>query len=113
MTVTYQPVLVLLSIGVAILGSLTALSLTSGSDDTENDSWLSSFALANGGLIMGGTIWSMHFIAMMAVDFPILVNYNLVEPSPRSASPSSPPAPASTWPARARQASGAFRSAAY
>jgi NO-binding membrane sensor protein with MHYT domain len=28
---------------------------------------------------MGGTIWSMHFIAMMAVDFPILVNYNLVE----------------------------------
>jgi NO-binding membrane sensor protein with MHYT domain len=27
MTVTYQPVLVLLSIGVAILGSLTALAL--------------------------------------------------------------------------------------
>ena len=79
MTVTYQPVLVLLSIGVAVLGSLTALALTAGSDDSENDSWLSSFALANGGLIMGGTIWSMHFIAMMAVDFPVLVNYNLVE----------------------------------
>ena len=75
MTVTYQPVLVLLSIGVAILGSLTALALTSGSDDAEGDSWLTSFALANGGLIMGGTIWSMHFIAMMAVDFPILVNF--------------------------------------
>ena len=79
MTVTYQPVLVLLSIGVAILGSLTALALTSGSDDAESDSWLTSFALANGGLIMGGTIWSMHFIAMMAVDFPILVNYDLIE----------------------------------
>ena len=79
MTVTYEPVLVLLSIGVAILGSLTALALTSGSDDAEGDSWLTSFALANGGLIMGGTIWSMHFIAMMAVDFPILVNYNLIE----------------------------------
>ena len=37
------------------------------------------FCLANGGLIMGSTIWSMHFIAMMAVDFPILVNYNLLE----------------------------------
>jgi NO-binding membrane sensor protein with MHYT domain len=40
---------------------------------------VTSFALANGGLIMSGTIWSMHFIAMMAVDFPILVNYNLIE----------------------------------
>jgi NO-binding membrane sensor protein with MHYT domain len=39
---------------------------------------VASFALANGGLIMGATIWSMHFIAMMAVDFPILVNYNLI-----------------------------------
>ena len=28
---------------------------------------------------MGATIWSMHFVAMMAVDFPIMVTYNLVE----------------------------------
>ena len=81
MTVTYQPVLVLLSIGVAILGSLTALALTSGAHARNSDSeaWHSSFALANGGLIMGSTIWSMHFIAMMAVEFPLLVNYNLLE----------------------------------
>jgi NO-binding membrane sensor protein with MHYT domain len=37
------------------------------------------FALANGGLIMGTTIWSMHFTAMMAVQFPVLINYNIVE----------------------------------
>jgi NO-binding membrane sensor protein with MHYT domain len=79
MTVTYQPVLVLLSIGVAILGSLTALALTSGGRDRDAEAWQTSFALANGGLIMGSTIWSMHFIAMMAVDFPTLVNYNIVE----------------------------------
>lgn len=79
MTVTYQPVLVLLSIGVAILGSLTALALTSGARDGEAEDAWQSFALANGGLIMGSTIWSMHFIAMMAVELPILVNYNLVE----------------------------------
>jgi NO-binding membrane sensor protein with MHYT domain len=78
MIVSYEPVLVFLSIGVAILGSLTALALTSGSDGA-SDSWTSSFALANGGLIMGSTIWSMHFSAMMAVEFPIVVNYNLVE----------------------------------
>ena len=35
--------------------------------------------MASGGLIMGATIWSMHFVAMMAVDFPIMVTYNLVE----------------------------------
>src|ERR1700730_4100789 len=79
MVVTYQPVLVLLSIVVAIIGSLTALALTSGSHDAESESWEASFALANGGLIMGTTIWSMHFIAMMAVQFPVLINYNIVE----------------------------------
>lgn len=79
MIVSYQPVLVGLSIGVAILGSLAALALTAGSSDRDSEAWQSSFALANSGLIMGATIWSMHFIAMMAVDFPILVNYNLLE----------------------------------
>ena len=38
-----------------------------------------SFALRNGGLIMGATIWSMHFVAMMAVEFPLVVSYNLGE----------------------------------
>jgi diguanylate cyclase len=79
MTVTYQPVLVLLSIGVAILGSLTALALTSLLDSEDSTTAQRSFALASAGLIMGATIWSMHFVAMMAVDFPLVVNYNLVE----------------------------------
>jgi NO-binding membrane sensor protein with MHYT domain len=79
MVVSYQYVLVLLSVIVAIIGSLTSLAITAGSHDAGNDSWESSFSLANGGLIMGTTIWSMHFIAMMAVQFPVLVNYNIVE----------------------------------
>jgi NO-binding membrane sensor protein with MHYT domain len=79
MAVSYQPVLVLLSIVVAIIGSLTALALTSGSHDTDDESWEATFNLANGGLIMGTTIWSMHFIAMMAVRLPVLINYNIVE----------------------------------
>jgi NO-binding membrane sensor protein with MHYT domain len=79
MLVTYQPHLVWLSLFVGIIGSLTALTLTSGLHDAESDSLESSFTLANGGLIMGTTIWSLHFIAMMAVDFPILINYNIVE----------------------------------
>ena len=79
MTALYNPTLVLLSIGVAILGSLAALGLTSRSRDQDPDAWQSSFVLVNGGLIMGSTIWSMHFVAMMAVELPILVNYNLAE----------------------------------
>jgi NO-binding membrane sensor protein with MHYT domain len=79
MVSSYQPDLVLLSIVVAIMGSITALALTSGLHEAEGDSWEAGFSLANGGLIMGTTIWSMHFIAMMAVQFPVLINYNIVE----------------------------------
>src|SRR5512145_2470003 len=78
MAVAYDPVLVLLSIGVAILGSLTALALTLGADE-QGGSWRAGFALANSGLIMGSTIWSMHFVAMMAVAVPVPVNYGVVE----------------------------------
>ena len=28
---------------------------------------------------MGATIWSMHFVAMMAVNLPMVVNYNLFQ----------------------------------
>jgi NO-binding membrane sensor protein with MHYT domain len=80
MAVSYQPVLVMLSIGIAILGSLTSLAVTSGSHDTgANESLERAFSLANGGLIMGTTIWSMHFIAMMAVQVPVLINYHILE----------------------------------
>jgi NO-binding membrane sensor protein with MHYT domain len=79
MVVSYEPVLVLLSIGVAILGSVTALALTAFSDAEDATGGQRGVALISGGLIMGATIWSMHFVAMMAVDFPIVVNYNLLE----------------------------------
>jgi NO-binding membrane sensor protein with MHYT domain len=78
--VSYQHMLLLLSIGVAIIGSFTSLAITSGSHDVnDSDSWEAGLSLANGGLIMGTTIWSMHFTAMMAVQFPVLINYNIVE----------------------------------
>src|SRR5260370_2329370 len=46
---------------------------------TTRSSWGAGCALASGGLMMGTTIWSMHFTAMMAVQFPVLINYNIVE----------------------------------
>jgi NO-binding membrane sensor protein with MHYT domain len=71
--------LVLLSVGVAIIGSLTALALTALSNTNDTTAGQRTFALVSGGLIMGATIWSMHFVAMMAVDFPVLVTYNAAE----------------------------------
>jgi NO-binding membrane sensor protein with MHYT domain len=79
MAISYEPILVLLSIGIAIIGSVTSLAVTSGAHDGENEPLETAFSLANGGLIMGTTIWSMHFIAMMAVQFPVLINYNIME----------------------------------
>jgi NO-binding membrane sensor protein with MHYT domain len=111
MPVTYQPGLVLLSIAVAILGSLTALALTSGGG-ARSGGWRSKFALANGALMMGLTIWSMHFIAMMAVDVPVLVTYNLEE-TPGSVGVAIVATGAGLYLASTRRlASGAFRSAA-
>jgi NO-binding membrane sensor protein with MHYT domain len=72
MSVIYDSVLFLLSISVAILGSLTALALTLGG--YQRGTLRTSFTLANSGLIMGSTIWAMHFIAMMAGSVPVRVN---------------------------------------
>lgn len=95
MVVTYESALVLLSIGIAIFGSLTSLALMAGArdgggdaagrepswddDDDDNDSWSQAFGLANGSLIMGTTIWAMHFIGMMAVQIPVLINFRVGE----------------------------------
>ena len=60
MVVSYQASLVLLSVVVAIIGSLTSLALTSGAHDMGNESWEGGFSLANGGLIMVGPTSSVQ-----------------------------------------------------
>jgi len=79
MTISYQPAIVILSIAIAILGSLTALSITAGGGARSGGGWRSFATLANGALMMGLTIWSMHFIAMMAVDVPVPITYDVSE----------------------------------
>src|SRR5579863_7255424 len=74
---TYNPLLVLLSIVVAIFVSYTALSLSarvarakSGSDNT-------ALWVAGGAVSMGCGIWSMHFIGMLAFSLPIPLTYDV------------------------------------
>lgn len=71
---TYDPYLVALSITVACLASYTALDLGGrirGSRRWARLAWLVTAAIA-----MGGGIWSMHFIGMLAFVMPMPVNYD-------------------------------------
>ena len=74
MYIVYDPTLVMLSILVAILGSLTGVAVTFGYGGARVV--LSPQALVRGSVIIGGSIWSMHFIAMLAVKFPVAITYN-------------------------------------
>jgi NO-binding membrane sensor protein with MHYT domain len=65
----------MLSAFVAIIGSLTGLALASAYDAPHSS--FSFDSLAKGAVVIGGSIWSMHFIAMLAVQFPVPVDYNV------------------------------------
>jgi PAS domain S-box-containing protein len=67
--------LVLLSIGVAILASYTALDIGNRIKAARGHArigWLTAGATA-----MGGGIWSMHFIAMLAFSMAIPIGYDV------------------------------------
>lgn len=72
---SHDTVFVLLSLGVAILASWTALGLLErvrANLEIRRIIWLAATATA-----MGGGIWSMHFIAMLGFDPGIAVTYDI------------------------------------
>jgi NO-binding membrane sensor protein with MHYT domain/nitrogen-specific signal transduction histidine kinase/ActR/RegA family two-component response regulator len=74
-TGTYNPHLVALSILVAAFASYTALDLGARVAATRGVAprvWLVAAAIA-----MGGGIWSMHFIAMLAFNMPTSMSYDI------------------------------------
>ena len=72
----HQPLLVALSVAVAIFTAYVALDLAGRQRSAVRESarlaWLGAAAVA-----MGGGIWSMHFIAMLALIIPVTVAYDL------------------------------------
>jgi diguanylate cyclase (GGDEF)-like protein/PAS domain S-box-containing protein len=71
----YDPVLVALSIAVAILASFTALNLSGRLLATDRPArlwWLVAAAFA-----LGGGIWSMHFVGMLAFVMPMPATYDV------------------------------------
>src|SRR5215207_3465369 len=73
----YNPWLVATSVLIAILAAYVALS-TSGriiEAKTGRSRWAWNSA---GAVVMGGGIWSMHFVGMLAFSLPCGVRYNLI-----------------------------------
>src|SRR5258708_13162249 len=71
----YHPYLVVLSILVASFASYTALDLgghVGAARGLARQAWLVAAAIT-----MGGGIWSMHFIGMLAFVMPIPMSYDI------------------------------------
>src|SRR5262245_60396846 len=73
---TYSPLLVILSVVVAIFVSYTALSLSARLTRAKDGGNI-GVLVAGGALAMGCGIWSMHFIGMLAFSLPIPLTYDL------------------------------------
>ncbi len=74
MLVTYDPLMVSASVLVAILAAFTGLRLASGLrflDTTQRKVQIVKAAIA-----LGGGIWSMHFVGMLAVELPVTISYD-------------------------------------
>ncbi|WP_158902673.1 bifunctional diguanylate cyclase/phosphodiesterase [Burkholderia sp. L27(2015)] len=72
---SYNPLLVLFSLLVAILASYTALDLAGRISTAQGHA--THWWLAGGACAMGIGIWSMHFIGMLAFNLPIPLGYDL------------------------------------
>ena len=71
---THNPWLVLASFAVALMAGFTGLSLTQGASRRPVAQRKLLVALA--AVALGGGIWSMHFVAMLGMQLPILFYYD-------------------------------------
>jgi len=71
--ISYDPVLVFASVVVAIMAAFMGLRLTSGIGDLSASRRKPRIAMA--AIALGGGIWSMHFIAMLAMVVPVDISY--------------------------------------
>lgn len=72
--VSYDPFLVTASVLVAIMASFTCLRLSSGMSDLTLAARKPRIAQA--AIALGGGIWSMHFIGMLAIRIPVQMQYD-------------------------------------
>jgi NO-binding membrane sensor protein with MHYT domain len=73
MMIPHEPWLVALSIAIAIQSSFVGLSLARGIDSAEG--FRRRLAIAGSAITLATGVWSMHFVAMLAANFPSAVDY--------------------------------------
>ncbi|MDH3234541.1 MAG: LytTR family transcriptional regulator DNA-binding domain-containing protein [Alphaproteobacteria bacterium] len=76
MIITYDPLLVGLSIVIAIVGAYAGLRLArriARKSGSVRKALLSGAAVA-----IGSGIWSMHFVGMLAISLPVTINYDVL-----------------------------------
>jgi two-component system, sensor histidine kinase and response regulator len=73
----YDPALVVISVIIAILAAFVALSISGRivAAQTERSRWAWTSA---GAVVMGGGIWAMHFVGMLAFSLPCGIGYHLI-----------------------------------
>ena len=72
--ISYSPALVIASLAVAIMAAFTSLRLTSNLRDLP--AGRRKARVAQAAFALGGGIWSMHFVGMLAVELPITIAYH-------------------------------------
>ncbi len=72
----YFPNLVILSLLIATLSSYVSFGIASRVSIAQSTS-IQWFWMTGGGLAMGGGIWGMHFIGMLAMKAPFRINYDI------------------------------------
>jgi NO-binding membrane sensor protein with MHYT domain len=73
MMIPHEPWLVALSVAIAIQGSFVGLSLARGIDSAEG--FRRRLAIAGSAITLATGVWSMHFVGMLAANFPSAVDY--------------------------------------
>ncbi|MDJ0968995.1 MAG: MHYT domain-containing protein [Kiloniellales bacterium] len=76
MVATYDPLLILLSVVIAILGAYAGLRLARGL--LRQGGTLRKALLSAAAVTIGGGIWSMHFVGMLALELPVVINYDVL-----------------------------------
>lgn len=75
MHATYNSWLVALSVAVAVL--VSSIAFTLAARVAESDQAMRRYWLVGGAIAMGISIWSMHFIGMLACSLPIDLRYDV------------------------------------
>jgi NO-binding membrane sensor protein with MHYT domain len=72
----YDPILVIISVLVSIVGAYACFDLVIRIP--RNDYSVSRKLLIGAAFAIGGSIWAMHFIAMLAVKLPVEIRYDVL-----------------------------------